>query len=75
MANLNPLRLNVPGNNIATVLPASGNISMTQVTRGSSSFAKKGDLAFMMPMEVTPKSLVLSQLVLYKKIPLNQFVP
>ncbi len=75
VANLNPLRLNVPGNNIATVLPASGTISMTQVTRGASSFAKKGDLAFMMPIQVMPKSLVLSQLVVYKKIPLSQFVP
>ena len=75
VAGLNPLRLNVPGNNFATVLPAAGNITMTQVTRGSSTFVKKGDLAFMMPMEVTPKSLVLSQLVIWKKIPLSQFVP
>lgn len=75
VAGLNPLRLNVPGNNIATVLPAAGNISMTQVTRGSSSFARKGDLAFMMPINVEPKTLVLSQLVLYKKISLSQFVP
>ncbi len=75
VADLNPLRLSVPGNNVATVLPAGESISMTQVTRGSSSFARKGDLAFMMPMEVTPKSLILSQLVLYKKIPLSKFAP
>jgi len=74
VAGLNPLRLNVPGNNVVTILPPDGGtISFTQVTRGSSSFAQKGDLAFMMPTEVTPKSLILSQLVLYKKIPLSQF--
>ena len=75
VANVNPLRLHVPGNNIVAVLPASADFSMWQVTRGSSSMAKKGDIAFMMPMQVTPKSLVLSQLVIVKKIPLSQFVP
>ena len=75
VANLNPLRLRVPGNNFATVLPPAGNIPVTQVTRGSASFVKKGDLAFMMPTQVTPKSLILSQLVIWKKIPLSQFVP
>ncbi len=75
VADLDPLRLRVPGNNVATVLPAAGNMSMTQVTRGSSSFARKGDLAFMMPIQVMPKTLVLSQLVIYKKMPLSQYVP
>jgi len=76
VANLSPLQLHVPGNRIATIIPPSGgNIPVTQVTRGSSSFVRKGDLAFMMPMEVTPKSLLLSQLVIWKKIPLSQFVP
>jgi len=76
VADLNPLRLRVPGNNLATVLfPASGNIPLTEVTLGSSTFVKKGDLAFMMPMEVTPKSLLLSHLVIWKKIPKSQFVP
>ena len=75
VADLNPLRLRIPGNNIATVLPAGNSMSMTQVTLGSSAFVKKGDFAFIMPMQVTPKSLVLSQLVLWKKIPLRQFVP
>jgi len=76
VVNLDPLRLRVPGNNFATVLPpASTTIPITQVTRGSASFVKKGDLAFVMPMEVTPKTLLVSQLVIWKKIPLSQFVP
>jgi len=65
----NPLRLGTPGNNVATVIPdASGSFSMTQVTRGSSSFAERGDIVFLTPVDVNSKSLVLSQLVLYKKI-------
>ncbi len=75
LAGLNPLRLRIPGDNFATVLPAAGNFSMWQVTRGSTSMAKKGDVAFLMPTQYTPKSLILSQLVIFKKIPLNQFVP
>ncbi len=76
VANLNPLRLHVPANNIATVLPpASGNFPLTEVTLGSSTFVKKGDLAFVMPTDVTPKSLVVSHLVVWKKMPKSQFVP
>jgi hypothetical protein len=69
-----PIRVNVLGNNFATILPTeAGNLSVTQVTRGNPSFAQKGDLAYLMPTEMTPRSVVLSQLVLYKKIPLRQF--
>jgi hypothetical protein len=68
------LRIGVPGNNIATVLPAPpGDLIITQMTRGNSSFAEKGDLVYLMPTELTPRTVVLSQLVLYKKIPLRQF--
>ena len=74
--NLSPIRLGIPGNNFATIVPGGGgNLTMTQVTRGSFSFAKKGDIAFLMPTQVNPRSLVLSQLVVYKKIPRSQFVP
>jgi hypothetical protein len=71
---INPLRVRVPGNNFATVLPAEpGGMTVTQVTRGNSTFAEKGDLVFLMPTELTPRTVILSQLVLYKKIPLRQF--
>jgi len=77
---VNPLRLGVPGNNFVTVLPASpAGISITQVTRGSASFAKKGDYAFLTPIQgrssVGEKSLYLAQLVLYKQIRSDQFAP
>jgi hypothetical protein len=71
---INPLRLRVPGNNFATVLPADpGVLTITEMTRGNSSFAEKGDLVFLMPTELTQRTVTLSQLVLYKKIPFRQF--
>lgn len=71
---LNPLSLGTPGNNIATVIPPeTANFTITQVTRGTSSFAEKGDIVFLTPIDLTDKSLVLSQLVLYKKTPRNRF--
>jgi len=76
---LNPLRLGVTGNNFVTVFPASpAGISMTQVTRGSSTFAQKGDLAFLTPVPARPmgeKSLNLLKLVLYKQMRREDFNP
>jgi hypothetical protein len=70
----NPLSASVLGTNFVTVLPAEpGVMAITQVTRGDSSYADKGDLVFLMPTELTQRTVVLSQLVLYKKIPLRQF--
>ena len=46
---------------------------MTQVTRGSWSFVEKGDIAYLVPVEVAPKTLVLSQLVLYKRVTRDRF--
>jgi hypothetical protein len=71
-----PLRLSLPGNNAATVV-AGENVEFTvsQVTRGSMDYVRKGDYAFMLPRQINAKGLVLSQLVLYKSIPLWQFNP
>jgi hypothetical protein len=66
-----PLRLSLPGNNFATVVPAANLVlTVTQVTRGTAALARKGDSAFLLPRSITPKGLVVSQLVLYKSIPL-----
>jgi hypothetical protein len=74
--NTNPLRIGVPGNNFATVLPTEpGGPVLTEITRGDPSYAEKGDLAFLMPTDLTTRTVVLSQLVLYKKIPFRQFQP
>jgi len=68
-----PLQLSIPGNNVATVVPA-GNVELTvtQVTRGSIDAARKGDFAFIMPRSISPRGLVVSQLVLYKSIPFGR---
>jgi hypothetical protein len=72
----NPLRLAIPGNNLATIAPDnSGRITVSQVTRGSSTFARKGDYAFLLPLQTTPRGLAVSQLVLYKQVPIQQFNP
>jgi hypothetical protein len=71
-----PLQLAVPGNNFATVI-AGQNVQFTvsQVTRGSMNYARKGDYAFLLPRELNPRGLVVSQLILYKSIPFRQFNP
>ncbi|MBV8381171.1 MAG: hypothetical protein JOZ63_01110, partial [Planctomycetaceae bacterium] len=53
---LNPLRLGLPGNNFATVVPANGILAVTQVTLGSPSMVQTGDIAFLIPASVTPQS-------------------
>jgi hypothetical protein len=71
-----PLRVAVPGNNLAAVVPdESGQITMTRVTRGDPRYARKGDYAFLLPVQTTPRGLVVSQLVLYKQIRFQQFNP
>jgi hypothetical protein len=69
-----PLRLFVPGNNFATVFPDSqAALAVFQITQGDTSFAEKGDLIYMQPIELTTRTVRLSQAVLYKKIPVREF--
>jgi hypothetical protein len=69
-----PLQLQVPGNNVVTIVPPDeGPFTMSQVTRGAVSYVRKGDHAFLMPVQITPKGLVLSQFVLYKNMTLREF--
>jgi hypothetical protein len=71
-----PIRIGVPGDNVVSIFPApGGNMSMSQVTRGTPSFAKSGDSVFLTTLDRNEKTLVLSQLVLYKKIPIKEFSP
>jgi len=72
--SVNPLlRISVLGTNSAFVMPDENGLSVTQMTRGDSSFAEKGDLIYLMPTELSPRSVVLSQVVLYKKVSLRRF--
>jgi hypothetical protein len=70
-----PLQLSLPGNNFGTVVSdTNAPFSMTQVTRGSLAMARKGDYAFLMPQQINPRGLIVSQLVLYKSMPYAQFL-
>jgi hypothetical protein len=48
-------------------------MTISQITRGSSTYARKGDYAFMLPLQITPRGLIVSQLVLYKRVPFAEF--
>jgi hypothetical protein len=73
---LNPLRLAIVGANVVTVVPDETNrITISQVTRGTPNLARKGDVVSVMTRAMGPRSLVASQVVLYKPMPLAQFDP
>lgn len=63
------------GNNAYIIQPSANGMSMTQVTLGTNSFARRGDTVYLVPENVGARSLDIAQLVLYKKIPIRQFQP
>lgn len=71
----NPLAIAATGNAAVAILPTAAGLTVNQVTPGSSSFARPGDLVYFVPTGYNPRSLALGQLVLYKGMPLSQFVP
>ena len=72
--NRDELVVSTIGNNVAAVEAADpANFTITQVTRGNSTFADKGDLVYLMPINLTPRSVVLAQVVLYKKMSLAEY--
>ncbi len=70
-----PIRVAGFGLNWYTVQPSVSGMTMTQVTLGSNSYARRGDLLYLIPQNIGPRSLTVSQLVLYKKIPFRAFQP
>ena len=89
MGGTNPVRKHIVGHALAndpiqvagfgmnwyTVQPSLAGMSITQVTLGSNSYARRGDLVYVVPENLGPRSVDVAQLVLYKKIPLRQFQP
>ena len=73
---VNPLTLAgfAPTPPTMTVAPAGG-MTVTQVTLGTNSYAKKGDLVHVIAETALPRGLDVNQLVLYKKVRLSQFQP
>ena len=70
----NPLRLAVSGNNAIQVLPFDAGLFFSQVTPGSASYLREGDLVYVVPADMTPKSLFLSEMVAYKQMSFAEFV-
>ena len=71
-----PLSIAIGGNNAMTILEdESGPMTINEVTRGNTGLAEKGDFIYLVPTDMTPRTVVLSQAVLYKKIPLREYKP
>ena len=70
-----PLVLGGFGPGVITVGPGGNGMTVTQVTLGTVSYAKKGDLVHVVADAASARGLDVSQLVLYKKIPLRRFQP
>ena len=70
-----PLRIAGVGQNWYTIQPSVNGMTATQVTIGNNSYARKGDIVYIVPENVSTRSLDVTQLVLYKKIALRTFQP
>jgi hypothetical protein len=70
-----PVRIAGFGQNWYTIQPSANGMSVTRVTIGNSSYARRGDLVYFVPENVGPRSVDVGQLVLYKKIPFQDFQP
>jgi len=75
VVGVNPLRIAIAGNNSVAVYPGGSGLFFSEVTAGSATFLRPHDLVYVVTSDITPKTLVLSQMVAYKTMPLSQFVP
>ncbi len=75
-----PLMSRVPpvilteGNNRVQVVPPPAGLRLTLVTIGNLTDVKPGDLAFFVARDARPRSLILEELVIYKRMPIDQYV-
>jgi hypothetical protein len=67
-----PVRVSGTGDNWYTIQPSAG-MTVTQVTLGDNSYARRGDLVYIILNSISTRSLDVAQLVLYKKIPIGAF--
>lgn len=67
VANIVPLMLGTPSNQILRVAPANGqSYNLTRIVVGSVDQLRQGDLVYAVPQAATPKSMGLSVLIVYK---------
>ncbi len=71
---LDPVRIALGGNNALAVLPAATGLTFHEVTPGVVSLLRPGDLLYVIPTNVMPKTLVIGQMVAYKAMTKAQFV-
>ncbi|CAN5700966.1 hypothetical protein BH23PLA1_BH23PLA1_05830 [soil metagenome] len=75
VASIIPLSIAVGGNIATSIVPAGGGFSMTQITMGTSGYVRQGDLVWFVSNGANHRTLNLSQLIVYKTIPIEQFIP
>ena len=71
---LDPVRIALGANNALAVLPAATGLTFHEVTPGLASLLRPGDLLYVIPTDITPKTLVIGQMVAYKAMTKQQFV-
>lgn len=70
---LGPLRVATPSNIVVRVIPSASGMSISQVTAGTPGVIRPGDLAYFEVAALTPKTLVLSRMVVLKAMPMDRF--
>ena len=65
-----PLQVSIGGNNALGILPALNGLSMSAITPGAIAMVSRGDMVYLTVQDALPKSLAVSQLVVYKKYPI-----
>jgi len=71
---LDPLQLGILGNAAVAIMPAPRGLYISQVTPGTPSYIRPGDVVYYVASAANAKSLALNELVVYKEMALNQFV-
>jgi hypothetical protein len=69
LVGANPIRISNQGGNAVSVVPAGNILLMNQITPGSFSLLRPGDTIYFAATNMGPRSLALSQLVAYKRVP------
>ncbi len=80
LVSARPPRIGVVSGNLIgnalTVLPGTpAGIYIAQITAGSPTLLKSGDLVYFIASQARPDTLVLDQLVVYKTMPIDEFIP
>lgn len=73
--NRSPLMVGSLDNTRFTVLGPQGDPDMSLITFGSPTFVRQGDVVWYDTADAGPRTLTLTQLMVYKNVPLDKFAP